>query len=226
LSKFEGRYDRCVACFTMRVKYFWSHHWNASISWNANEQTQGAGGFLGVWMMSQSSCDCERMGWLAPPLHSRCWKSLHAHVPQNQRRDVLSTLLLNLPVASKSFISFFSEVGQVFGYIPFDKTRHFCVVPAEVEELSLLSCISPFHVTRRAPSGPSARQHRDGGHHWTFTDRDWATRCDLNAFAGTLVACVLQTRLQFAVSGSWRERGGRVFRVTQSGRTRTYGTGM
>ncbi len=62
---------------------------------------------------------------------------------------------------------------------------------------------------RQSPSVPSARQ--DGGHHWTFTERNWTTRRDLNAFAGTLLARVLQTRLQFAGSGSWGERGGRVF---------------
>lgn len=38
----------------------------------------------------------------------------------------------------KVFYQSFSEVGHVFGYIPFDKTQHFWVVPAEIEEFILL----------------------------------------------------------------------------------------
>ncbi len=112
---------------------------------------------------------------------------------------------------------FFPEVGRVFGYIP-----RYCQV-SQPKSRSLFSRISSFPATRQSPSVPSARQ--DGGHHWTFTERNWTTRRDLNAFAGTLLARVLQTRLQFAGSGSWGERGGRVFWVTQSGRAHTHRTG-
>lgn len=88
--RFKNSHFTFVACFRVRVKYFCSHHWIASISWNAYitctaSQTGGVA-FSGRVRDEPITLRERTHGVTRPAPFTHATESLHAHVPQNQRR--------------------------------------------------------------------------------------------------------------------------------------------